>query len=110
MTAADTERVDQIRERLAAATKGATRASNRPDDTVGNSSVVLDGRYIITNVPWDDAALYAHARDDIDWLLARLAEQDATIREAHALSLRVVCPPSLRDMLAADLGSQPTEG
>ena len=69
-----------------------------------------------------DAEFIAHARDDVPWLLARLADQATTIAEQAATIQRVraLIPPNpelieagyavpATDLLAA-LGSQRTEG
>lgn len=84
MTTEQDSRLLEITTRRSGATLHDLKARNRPDDMVGNSSVVADGRFITTDVPWGDADLFAHAHDDIDWLLARLAERDAAIERVRA--------------------------
>lgn len=93
MTAAEqapaTERVEQIRARLDAATDGPWFQGRENDpyesvcDVYSKRSPDEPDSHDIATYIWsaEDAALIAHSRDDIPWLLNQLAEQAATIED-----------------------------
>ena len=92
MTAADqtpaTERVEQIRARVDAATSGPWAVDalqgGRVDSIV--STTLGDLRWVEVARSVDaDTAFIAHSRDDIPWLLNQLAEQAATIERVAAV-------------------------
>ena len=114
---ADSERVEQIRARVEAATKGPWESYTVPESKgeacysaveIGDHEVRLDWLY----GSGLDANFIAQARDDIPYLLDLLAEQTSTIERVR--KVRDKHWGTLNSLLANEintaLGSQRTEG
>lgn len=84
MTTEQESRLLEIAARRSRATLHDLKERNRPNDLVGNSSVIADWRVIIANVPMGDADLFANAHDDIDWLLSEVKRLNEAVGRARA--------------------------
>ena len=73
-----TDRIDEIRVRCEVATAGPWKDCRRLDGvpTVANKNIRICDAYKNNKQQWADAEFIAHAREDIPYLLYRLAEAE----------------------------------
>lgn len=106
-----TDRLRQIEERVNGATEGPWRVVGRHGGHRTNWIMVTSGTLAMAAADYEaDAAFIAHARSDIPWLLAALAEMEAD-RDQHvdradqaerrAASLEAALREARKDIIAA---------